>query len=126
MKWMFTGLLFLTAPACATEIYKCQSGKSISTQSQPCPPGSTTIWKRTYDSAAPRSNGYPSANLYRPSESGRTQAWSGSGSPSSTQQKDAQCEAAKQREAAYRQQRGLKITFDELRQLGDMVRAACS
>lgn len=126
MKWMFTGLLFLMAPASATEIYKCQSGKTVSTQSQPCPPGSTTVWKRTYDSTAPRSGGYPSANLYRPSAIGGGQTWSRSGSPSSTQQKDAQCEAARQREAAYRQQRGLKITFDELRQLGDMVRAACS
>ena len=46
-------------------------------------------------------------------------------SPSQREVQRTQCANAKQYEADVRRRRGLKITFDELRQLSDMVYEAC-
>jgi hypothetical protein len=124
MKRIALILLFFVPIASATEIYKCEMGNSSVVQSQPCAAGSRTVWQRTYsEPTRPRSTNTTNAPYRTQTTNSTNRTWTnGNQNQSATVNR---CTEARNREAAYREQRGLNITFDELRQLGDMVKAAC-
>ncbi len=121
MKWIFIFFALFSATINANDLYKCKVGSSTSIQSQPCPPASQTIWKRSVTPDSTNRSSYPSSNLYKPTNTQIVNTWSSS---NSSQQKTA-CDAAREHEASYRKARGLKITFDEISEIQRLVYDAC-
>ncbi|MFT3806332.1 hypothetical protein [Arenimonas sp.] len=107
-------------------LYKCKGPKGESTYtSSPCPSTQETVWVRSVqpDNRVVPPSTVPARNSVQQQQ---TQiAYSAPDPPSDRDSQRMRCANAKQYEADVRRRRGLKITFDELRQLSDMVYEAC-
>lgn len=118
MKLFAVLFLMFSMQAHAEFVYKCKIGNTTSIQSSSCPYGSQTIWIREYKAVPARQQIKQTTTTTLPTQ---RNTWYNTSQPG---QKSA-CQAAQEYEINYRNSRGLKITFDELRMLGDRVAAAC-
>lgn len=106
-------------------LYKCKSpGGSTSYTNEPCAATQETVWARSVE---PDRRVMPTHSTSQAASAGQQPqvVYSPSDPPSQREVQRAQCASAKRYEADVRRRRGLKITFDELRRLSDMVYEAC-
>lgn len=109
----------------AATLYKCKGlGGATSYTNSPCAATEETVWARSVEPdrrPVPTRSTAPAVSVVQQPQV----VYSVPDPPSRREIQSAQCANAKQYEADVRRRRGLKITFDELRQLSDMVYEAC-
>lgn len=110
-----------------SRLYKCKGPKGESTYANsPCPPTHETVWVRSIQPdrrTPPPPPASGSDPVLQPAP--REIVYAVPQPPSESEQRRMRCANARQYEADVRRRRGLKITFDELRRLSDMVYEAC-
>lgn len=110
-----------------SRLYKCKGPNGETTYANsPCPSTHETVWVRSIQpdrGAPPPPPASGSDPVLEPAP--REIVYAVPQPPSESEQRRIRCANARQYEADVRRRRGLKITFDELRRLSDMVYEAC-
>lgn len=126
-KLLSIAIFLAASPAFAGTLYKCMDAKGAATvQNDACPEGSTTAWVRGY---TPEPYKPPTPKVSRSfARSAQVTPYAPvriRSGPTLAERAAQACAQARASEQSYRDSRGLKITYDDIRRITDKTWNAC-